>query len=245
MDIHYDRINCAVSQGNSLRGEDISQWVSVGLSAAGFLVVIGFLSRPVSSIPTEGGVVAWAAFTLLCMLGALATFFPHHCSPSTQLPENIDPSRYALFFNRRLIHGHHPVCDRFSGHEFSFRGKRICASCAGLLLGSVSASSLACLYFSRIFSPPTFSGYIGLIFVASCLLYIPLPRGRTPSLRALMNALFVTGFSLTLAAVDTRGELGLDLITIGLCVFWMQTRIQLSRRSHEKMCESCPEDCER
>jgi hypothetical protein len=228
-----------------LKGEDLTQWVSVGLSAAGFLVVIGFLSRPVSSAPTEGGVVAWAVFTLLCVLGAIATFFPHHCSPSMQLPEEVDPSRYTLVFKRRLVHGHHPVCEGFSGHEFIFRDKRICASCAGLLVGSLSASALAFLHFSRVFSPPLYAGYVGILFVASCLLYIPLPRGRIPSLRALMNALLVTGFSLILVAVDARGKLGPDLVSIGLCVFWMQTRIQLSRRSHDRLCESCPEECER
>ena len=228
-----------------MRGEDLTQWVSLGLSTAGFLVVIGFLSRPVSSAKTEGGAIAWSVFTLLCVLGAVATFFPHHCSPSTQLPEEVDPSRYTLFFNRRLVHGHHPVCEGFRGHEFSFRGKRVCASCAGLLMGSLSASAIAGLHFSGVFSPPIYAGYVGVVFVASCLLYIPLPRGRVPILRALMNALLVVGFSLVLVAVDTRGQLGPDLIAIGLCVFWMLTRIQLSRSSHERMCESCPEDCYR
>ena len=53
----------------------------------------------------------------------------------------------------------------------------------------------------------------------------------------------VAGFALLLVVVDEIGSLELDLIFIGLCVFWMFTRIQLSSWDHERICSGCGYRC--
>ena len=87
-------------------------------------------------------------------------------------------------------------------------------------------------------------GILGIIFNLFGLLYIPVLKPKNPLTRAVYNVLFVVGFSLLLAVVDNAGSLSLDLVTVGLCVFWMYSRIQFSQWNHNKTCRECNEKCE-
>lgn len=223
----------------------VGVWASLAISMAGVLLVAIFLSRPGSTGSAGGGLLAWAVFSSICVLGAAATVFPHHCSLSIALPDNLDESRFTVLKGVRFVHGHHPACGEFGGHELAFRGKSFCAGCTGLLIGSVSAVALATLYFVYDHRLPTVSGYFGLVFVILGLLYnIPL-EGGPPLLRTALNVLFVIGFALILVSVDGAGDIGVDLFAIGLFVYWMFTRIQISRWRHDRICRGCDEPCEK
>ncbi len=215
------------------------------LSLMGVLLAIGFLTKPRTPTTTEYDLLVWVIFSALCIMGATATFFPHHCSVSINLPEDLHTSKFTIIRGRQFVHGHHPTCEKFKCHEFILGGKTFCASCIGLLIGAVSAFIVATVNFVYNYSFSPVVGYIGLGCIILGLLYIPLLRPRTPVLRSAYNALFVLGFALLLVTVDGIGDLGFDLVVIGLCVFWMFTRIQLSRWSYDIMCGSCDEICER
>lgn len=218
--------------------------VSIIISVAGMILVLGFLARTGSGLPTANSSLVWALFSALSVLGASATLFPSRCSRSKDLPSELDEGRYTMIDGVRLVHGHHPSCGHFSGHEFTLGRKSYCAGCFGLLLGSLISLAVASSHFIFGIRFPLFSGYMGVASIIFGLFYVPVFTPREPWLRVLCNLLLVTGFALTLTGVDNVGYLGFDLTVVGLCVFWILTRIQLSRWSHDAVCAVCGEPCE-
>ena len=218
-------------------------WISLAISLAGVFIAVGFIVTPSSLPSTRGNIYVWSIFAALLVLGAAATFFPRRCSRSIVNIEDLDPSRYTSISGVRLIHGHHQLCSRFAGHEFTVAGKSICAGCLGLFIGATSSLLLSAVYL--MFNPalPLGVGLLGLAFVTLGLLYIPVLKNLPIGLRTAVNAIFVVGFPLTLMVVVGVGNVEMALITIGFFVFWMYTRIQLSQWSHNVVCDGCDEPC--
>jgi len=213
------------------------------VSLTGVVLVAAYLFNPDVGAPSESSIVIWALFVSLCLLGAVATLLPHRCSPSRALPRDLDPSKFTVVLGVRLHHGHHISCNHFQGHEYDIQGRSFCASCTGMLVGALAAASVATLHFFYGWNPGGVFGYMGLGCVVLGLVYIPLRIASGAILRSLINALFVLGFSLILSVVDVSGNAAFDLVVIGLSVFWMFTRIQLSSWSYDKFCDECGEEC--
>jgi len=191
-----------------------------------------------------GDKLIFGLFVGLCVLGIVAALFPQTCSPSKNPQAKLEPSRTTTLGMLRLVHGHHPSCEEFVDHEFAMKGKKICVGCAGLIFGAVSASLIAASYFFYDYKYPFYTGYVGLVFVFLGLMHIPLFRVRILVLRFVFNALFVIGFAFLIVAVDGVGSSSIDLITIGLFINWIYTRIQVSRWDHDSICLSCGQKCE-
>jgi len=111
----------------------------------------------------------------------------------------------------------------------------------GLLAGASTAIVIATIHFLSGFAFPAVVAYFGLGCVVIGLLHIPLLRTSIPLLRCALNAILVSGFALALVGIDGRG-LELNLMTIGLCIFWMFTRAQLSSWDHERI-QGCGHEC--
>ena len=222
-----------------------SAWIPLVISLAGVLFAAAFLLRSGPTSPASRGILVWAVFSAMCVMGAVATLFPHHCSSSVSIPSDLDESRYTVLMGVRLVHGHHPGCGKFGGHELVLKGKTLCAGCTGLFAGAIAALSTAALYFIFDYRLPALAGYVGLGFVVLGLLYNILLKQGPPFVRTALNFLFVLGFALVMVAVDGVGDPGLGFFAIGLCTYWMFTRIQLSRWSHDRVCGACDEDCDR
>ncbi|TRO48488.1 hypothetical protein E2P65_02775 [Candidatus Bathyarchaeota archaeon] len=218
-------------------------WGALAVSLAGVILIGAYMARPGEGVTQGGSSSIWALFVSICLLGAVATLLPHRCSPSRALPRDLDPSKFTIVFGVRLHHGHHITCSRFQGHEHNIQGRSFCASCTGMLAGSLAAIAVATLYFLYGWNPGRAFGYTGLACVVLGLLYIPLRIARGPIQRSLINALFVLGFSLILSTVDASGSAAFDLVVIGISVFWMFTRIQLSSWSYDRICDECGEEC--
>jgi hypothetical protein len=213
----------------------------IALSAGGmFLVLTTLMNEPTSVLPQKP--IHLIIFITICLLGGVATLFPRRCSLDIPVSGDLQPARYTKFLGTRIIHGHHSDCIGFSNHEIRLSEKRICAGCLGLLTGSILAILITTTQIIQNILIPPQSGYLGLLFVAAGLAYSVLVPGSPPALRTSLNALLVTGFALVyLSLTSTRG-LGLLGISFGL--FWMFTRIRLSRWSHERLCAGCNESCE-
>lgn len=209
------------------------------LSALGIILVFWAL-RGEPAQPSPQDPLQLAAFMTLCTLGAIATLFPRRCSP--EIPRNLDlhPAMYTEFLGARIIHGHHRDCPELVNHEIFLSGKRVCAGCLGLLMGSVLAVAIAYLQFVRGFPVDPLSGYLGLVFVASGLVYSVLVPGSPPKVRTVLNALLVTGLVLVYLSLSASG---LGFMGISLGIFWIFTRIRISRWSHDRLCAGCEEHC--
>ena len=210
------------------------------------MALVAALLYPPHPAPSshDAGLYVWGLFSAISLLGASATLLPHLCGRSARGPEELDPSRTSVILGIRVVHGHHTLCGGFRGHEFAIDGKTFCASCVGLLIGASTALVVATLYFVFGFTYPPAAAFIGLGCVALGLLHVPLLRTGIPLLRSALNVGLVMGFALVLSAADKVGSLELDLVVIGMCVFWMFTRIQLSSWDHDRICRSCGYRCD-
>ena len=210
------------------------------LSAVGMILVLSALENGLSPVKQQNP-VHLIIFVSLCALGAVATLFPRRCSPEIRATGDLPPSRYTDVLGIRVIHGHHSNCIGFSNHEISLGEKRICAGCLGLLAGSFIAIIITVAQAIQSIPVPPLSGPLGLAFVAVGLAYsVMIPRSP-PVLRTVLNAFLVTGFALVYFILTSVR--GLGLIGISLSIFWMYTRIRLSRWSHDSLCACCDDTC--
>ncbi len=114
----------------------------------------------------------------------------------------------------------------------------------GILIGVCTALVITTLHFIFDVTFPSATAYIGLICVVAGLLFIPLKKTDTPLLHSGFHLALVAGFSLVIVVVDGLGSFEYDLLVLSLCIFWMYTRIQLSKWDHGRICEVCGFKCE-
>lgn len=214
------------------------------VSLAGVVLAAWFMTKTPAGTPAMRNLVVYSLFSILNVLGAVATMFPHRCGTDIGISMDMDESRYTNVLGVRIVHGHHHGCQGFRAHEFADGGKTYCAACTGLLIGAVSSLALSTSYFFSSTVYPAYTGYFGLAFVVLGLIYIPLLGNLWTGFRMIINTMFVLGFSLVLISVDRLGDPTTDLIVICLCVYWMYTRIQSSRWGHDKICAECEEPCD-
>ncbi len=194
-----------------------------------------------------------SVFTLICVSGILAVFFPRQCSQTffdkrreTHAMEPSDPKSFSLLFGLKIMHGHHRTCEGFANHEFQLGNKTFCAACTGLLLGALITLLGTAMYFFA--DLQTKQGVllfaVGVPSVALGLLQFMLFEARG-LLRLLLNAFFVLGtFSILVGVDGFTHSLLADLFLVSMIVFWLYTRILLSQWNHARICRTCSVPCE-
>ena len=207
-------------------GDDVSWFVQARADG-----VVGG-RRLLPSMRRAGCLLPHLLFILLSPLGVLAALRPDLCLRRRDVG---DPSRVSVLWGLRVIHGHHPPCEGFKGHELRVGEKTLCAGCLGLTLGTGVALILIALHLS---APPP----IGVLLV-SIGLFHPLLGGRPPPLRVMLNALLPLGFALSLLSACRAGGLLPGLLALGFSLLWVSTRIELSRWEHRAICLRCGGPC--
>lgn len=221
-----------------------------GLVLAGLLMVIPSISH-VDFVWRKS--VVGSIFGLICVLGSLASVFPGACSRGFGLRKREGGGGHVHFgFGRGgsdyvggsgVLSGHHPRCGVFSSHVFRVGGRVLCASCSGLFLGGLLSLVGAILYFFgglSVGGGAMLVGFVGLVGVAVGLLQCVLIRVDWGFVRVLSGSVFAVGAFLVLVSVDELvGDLFLDVFVILLTVFWILTRVSLSRWEHDGMCSGC------
>ncbi|MGB9853845.1 MAG: hypothetical protein ACPLRY_03440 [Candidatus Bathyarchaeales archaeon] len=189
-------------------------------------------------------------FTLVCLFGIFAVFFPEKCSKTSHTHEgrknpasevkNANSHRVSIHFK-----GHHPDCGNFEDHLIKVNGRVLCAACTGLFIGALIVLAGSILYFFVEWNILIQSSLLTVLFgqagVALGLFQFKF-RGFT---RSVLNAFFVVACFLMLVGVDSLTEnVLLDLYLIGLILFWLFTRILISQRDHLLICRLCSTSCE-
>jgi hypothetical protein len=187
-------------------------------------------------------------FTLICVFGIAAVFFPQKCSETSHSQQT--EKQPILETENRNFHeisinfkGHHPDCGRFSAHVAKIKGHVFCAACTGLLFGAFIALTATALYFFAEWNvvgvglPAVLVGQIGVL--------LGFVQFKFKShFRLAVNAFFVFACFLTLAGIDKLAEsIFIDLYVIALIIFWLLTRILISQWDHWKICHTCKRSC--
>jgi hypothetical protein len=228
------------------KGLNLVLFFAITVTAFGLLTTLLFASSP----PMNQENISWrkplvgSVFSLICITGITATFFPDKCTRTfhsqARKRQSINGSRDFAFNEPSIaVKGHHPDCGKFSAHTILVDGHVFCAACTGLLFGGTAALIGTGLYFFAgwgigqldfwcVLAGQTavFLGFIQLKF-----------RGYA---RLFVNTLFVFGAFLTLAGTDNLvANLLVDLYSIGLVLFWLWTRIIISQWDHRRICSRC------
>ena len=182
---------------------------------------------------------------LICIFGMLAVLFPRTCSRKIGCNGEQHGTRVNSINSKRkpTMRGHHPDCERFSTHVFRIGGRTLCAGCTGLFLGgSMALVGTLVYFFGNLYVGQTgfVISWIGAVGVVFGLLLLPLFNIPRSSIRLFLNAFFAFGSFLILVGVDEIVQsVFVDLFLVVLIVFWLFTRIILSRWNHERICRSC------
>jgi len=197
-------------------------------------------------------------FIFICALGMISVFFPKQCSQifhdnKTTTSSNVEvygkasSQRSSDVFGVTLTHGHHPECRSFYHHEFRVSEKTYCVACIGLFFGAVTAVFGAFPYFFLdwlVGIDALVLVAFGVNGVALCLMHYTFFDVHSRFLRFLLNVFFIFGMFLILAGIDHIVQsLTLNFFLIGLFIFWLFTRIILSKNKHKEICQNCHFDC--
>jgi hypothetical protein len=186
-------------------------------------------------------------FTVICVMGAMAGNTPSRCSQMLHFkkPRNVNPHRVQETNPKEAtisIKGHHPACGSFSAHIFQIGDKTYCAGCTALVTGAALALMGTALYFFVGLSIGGFGPFLfwlGFVGVACGLLQY-LWFASKASIHFFLDAFFVIGAFFLLVGVDNmNGSLALELYLLVMILYWIMTRITLSKWEHKKKCANC------
>ncbi|MCX6664241.1 MAG: hypothetical protein NTZ75_08350 [Euryarchaeota archaeon] len=220
----------------------------LALSVVGAALLVVFVSitpAPTSSMVLPEKIFVAGIFIIICVFGVSFSLRPNWVRPFISKKDNIVKNHTNAL--KRSFRGHHPDCKTFENHRMMYQNKTWCAGCLGLLIGCLLSIILVILYVVVPFQqPPTISRlllFLGLLVIA--LVYLEIILGSRHSIiHILSNAMLVLSFFLiTTSIVELSGKVVYGFFTILLCILWLDTRIQLSRWHHRRLCSSCPELC--
>ncbi len=209
------------------------------VSVFGLALVLLVLLQPNfqgDQLPFRRPLIA-ALYSVVCVLGIIAVFYPGKCRMIFQKPSgspNSMPSASAV-----QIRGHHPDCGKFSANQITIRGAVFCAACSGLLLGAIAAMVGIVLFSLGLLDLGT--GSLWVLAAGEVLMLGGLAQIKMGGyVKVVVNALFVAGSCISLVAADLAGQsLLLDAYVLGLIVFMLWFRILLSEWHNKRTCLAC------
>lgn len=179
-----------------------------------------------------------AIYSVVCIVGIAAVFYPSKCSMALEKPNVSSPSK-SLSAPSVQMKGHHPDCEDFMANRITIKGKAFCASCSGLLIGAIVAMA-ATILFSLGFIDLGAGGF-WVLLVGEVLMLMGLAQIKAAGcIKMAVNALFVVGSCLILVVADSAGQnLLIDGYVLGLIVFMLWFRILLSEWNNKRTCMRC------
>jgi len=224
--------------------------VSISLIGLILASILLFYTPASQDFPWRRPIIS-STYALICILGAIAVFFPRRCSRVVFLKKwektpQLDETRMTTFLGFKLTHGHHPKCESFSDHELQIGNKTFCAGCTGLLIGAlISLVTVSAYFLSRVQIDKAAVPLVGFGFITVLVgLLTPVFIAGRGVTRLATNAFLILGMSSILIGADTLlHNVQIDLYLMALDVLWLMTRVSLSQLNHERMCANCIRKC--
>lgn len=216
----------------------------LAVSFFGLGVSSALLRHPVSfvALPSDRRILVAFFYDIVCISGMFAVLFPVACSKlvgiQSSLPQTSGELRIRAteFLGTKILHGHH-TSEESAKHELFIADKSLCATCYGLLTGTVLSFTIM-----TVFALSGWAGLaggaseyllycIGVAAVLAGLLQILVPDVGAKT-RFVSAFVFVLGTALMLLATDLlAANVVSDSFIMLLAVFWLLSRISLSHRS--------------
>jgi len=214
---------------------------NIGLIVVSFLV---FFPSNYVEITWQKQIIS-IVFAALCFFGMIAVFFPNICSKiafgnkqNNNNTINLSSDKFSSFFGIKLIHGHHSTLKQFSNHEFRLRNKSICAGCFGLFIGGfISFIGIIMYNFLDIvfFGVPQQLVWLGVVSVVLAI-FSPIFYNVSSFVRIFLNIFLILGMLFILIGIDILfSSFGINIFLIGLFIFFIISRISVSKYNHEKI----------
>ena len=179
-----------------------------------------------------------ALYTVFCILGIVAVFYPKKCRMMFQRPK-VSPNSGTPDPQGVQFKGHHPECEKFSGNRIAIGRSVFCSACSGLLVGAIISLGWIVLFSLGVLDFVTGNLWIfavGVVFMLVGLAQIKM----IGYVKMAVNALFVVGSCICLVIADLVGQnLMVDVYVLGLIVFMLWLRILLSEWNNKRICLEC------
>jgi cbb3-type cytochrome oxidase subunit 3 len=225
-------------------GKDWGSMLSVAflivVSAVGLALIPVLILQPslMHSQVSLQHVLIGTLYITICALGIIAAVYPAKCKNMFRRPQNPLSQENNSSIPMQIT-GHHPDCQNYSANRIKVGGRAICAACSGLLIGAICAFIGAVLYFFVGFNVAWSS--LWLLALGEVCMFLGLAQIKFAGyVKVTFNVLFVVGSLLTLVETDLLGEsLLVNLYAVGLIVFMLWLRIQLSEWNNGRICRKC------
>jgi hypothetical protein len=222
----------------------------ISLAGLSLLPILLTAPPPTIIIPWQTQLIG-GLFMLICIFGIAAGISPRHCSFSfltrTKSKKVEPPGKHSPPASEIQKRGHHPTCEAYARHVLKLQSRTLCAGCSGLVTGACFAILGAVLFFFlgwRFFDPYLifWIGFGLVVFGLIQHLIYQILRISYGTARFIVNILFVLGPFLLLASLmQILNNLTLAGYLLLLTLYWIFTRITMSKRSHRLICGRCPE----
>ncbi|UCH05794.1 MAG: hypothetical protein JSW05_06420 [Candidatus Thorarchaeota archaeon] len=221
----------------------------ISLLGLGLVPLILIRAMMISSAIESQVYVVGFSFITICLLGAIVGLRPSTCSTSRFIGFNHqtrDTEQDTSFSKEPPVRrGHHYRCEDFSTHVLNIGENVFCAGCTGLSTGAAIAIVGSLFYF--IIGVPLvvpevifWTGFAGVaVGIDQHRVYRVLgnPRG---AFRFMLNVIFALGAFLLLAGADQlAGSIAVDSYILLIALFWIYTRIAMSKTEHNRICSQC------
>ncbi len=212
----------------------------VAVSVFGLLLVPSLLLQPnlqADPSPIRRPLVG-AIYSLVCIVGVVAVFYPGKCRIMFKKP-NVSLASRKSSVSAIQFTGHHPDCADFSANRITISGSVFCAACSGLLVGAIAALVGVGLFSLGLLDFGTRSLWV--LVTGEVLLLVGLAQIKMRGyVKMAVNALFVVGSCMSLVGGDLIGQsLLVDSYVLGLIVFMLWFRIFLSEWNNKRICLAC------
>ncbi len=222
--------------------------ISVSLFGSSTVIMLALHPPAIQESLSYRKTLIGSLFTLICISGIVAAFFPEKCSKAFHLPKieksTISEANTHVSYECSItVKGHHPDCGRFSDHVLNVGKHVFCAACTGLLLGAFIVLAGTALYFFGGWDNGQF-GFVAVLVGQVGIVFGFIQLKFKDYARLTLNAFFVFGVFLTLVGIDKIAEnMVIDLYLVVLMIFWLFTRIIISQWDHRRICRTCKLTC--
>jgi hypothetical protein len=185
-------------------------------------------------------------FIFSCIIGITLALYPGWIKRHTFL-KNQKTSKKSKKISIRDRIGHHPDCNNFNNHRIRIKSKVYCAGCLGISIGCLISIILMIFYILNFFrlSYIIFFYLIIVGFVIIGLVFVEIIKNNGHTIiHIISNSFLVIGFFIILISIiEITGNKNFGIISIIFSFLWLDTRIQLSKLKHNRICKSCIKSC--